>query len=167
MRPTLLSLALLSLGAPTAGAQTPPIVDPNLPEQARRFDFWIGTWRVNLRVHQQDLTWEDEVEAEARIHPVLRGKALLELWDGGDTKGMSLRYFDTAVGRWVMWLDWPRRNRSGSFRLEGAFRHGRAEFETRRRQADGSEILTRYTFSDITDRSLRWDDAFSRDGGRT
>ena len=71
-----------------------------------------GTWSVNLRIHQRDLSWKDEVKAEARIHSILRGKALLELWDGGGIKGMSLRHFDTARRKWVMWLDWPGRNRS-------------------------------------------------------
>jgi hypothetical protein len=166
----LAAFLLASLGLlPGSGlaAQSSAVVEQGLPPEARQFDFWIGTWSVNLRIHQRDLSWKDEVKAEARIHSILRGKALLELWDGGGIKGMSLRYFDTTRRTWVMWLDWPGRNRSGSFRMEGAFRHGRAEFEAKRLEADGGEVITRYTFSDITDRSLRWDDAFSRDGGRT
>ena len=169
MRAPLLT-AFLVLAGTALGAQTfppPAVVDPGLGTEARRFDFWIGTWSVNLRVHQQDLAWKDEVRAEARVHPVLRGKALLELWGSDGIKGMSLRYLDTASARWVMWLDWPGSNRSGSFRMEGGFRHGRAEFEATRLGVDGVETRSRYTFSDITDRSLRWDDAFSRDGGRT
>lgn len=152
--------------APVA-AQVPDVVDPALPAEARAFDFWLGTWSVNLRIQQQDLSWKDEVRAEARIHAVLRGKAVLELWGSDGIRGTSLRSFDPDRGRWVMWLNWPGRNRSGSFRIEGGFRHGRAEFRTRRLDPRGVEVLTRYTFSDITDRSLRWDDAFSTDGGKT
>jgi len=161
---------IASLGLLTGSglsAQFPAVVEQRLPPEARQFDFWIGTWSVNLRIHQRDLSWMDEVQAEARIYSILRGKAVLELWDGGGIKGTSLRYFDTARKKWVMWLDWPGRNRSGSFRMEGAFRHGRVAFEATRLEPDGGEVLTRYTFSDITRNSLRWDDAFSRDGGRT
>ncbi|NIQ57389.1 MAG: hypothetical protein GWN71_29565, partial [Gammaproteobacteria bacterium] len=32
---------------------------------------------------------------------------------------------------------------------------------------DGGETISRYTFSDITPASLRWDDAYSTDGGET
>jgi hypothetical protein len=167
MRTPLPAAACILLAASTLGAQAPAIVDPELAAASRQFDFWLGRWSVNLRIHQQDLSWKDAVHAEARIHSVLRGKAFLELWGSDGIKGMSLRYFDPALERWVMWLDWPGRNRSGSFRLEGGFRHGRAEFEARRLDSDGTETRTRYTFSDITDRSVRWDDAFSRDGGDT
>jgi hypothetical protein len=125
---------------------------------------------VNLRVRQDDGTWADQVRSSAKIYPILSGKAVLELWsdrrqDG--IKGFSLRYFDTARGEWVLWLNWPGSNRSGSSSLAGTFRHGRGEFFSTRRGPDGTETVSRYTFSDITTDSLRWDDAFSTDGGMT
>ena len=62
--------ALILLGPaadPAARVEAPPeraysafSVDP-----ARRFDFWIGTWDVNLRMQQDDLTFADRVRAEA------------------------------------------------------------------------------------------------------
>jgi len=168
MQTPLLAVASLLIAVSSLAAQGPPsAVEPGLPGASRQFDFWLGRWSVTLRIHQPDLTWRDAVHAEARIHSVLRGKAVLELWGSDGIKGMSLRHFDPARGRWVMWLDWPGKNRSGAFRMEGSFRHGRAEFEARRLDSQGVETRSRYTFSDITDRSLRWDDAFSRDGGET
>lgn len=170
---SLLALAVAAIFAlppgsvPHLAAQDFP-VSSTLPAESRHFDFWVGEWDVNLRVRQPDLTWADTHRATARIYPILAGKALLELWseDAEDgIKGYSLRYFDTARDEWVLWLNWPGANRSGSSSLAGAFRHGRGEFFSTGTQPDGTQSISRYTFSDITPSSLRWDDAFSSDGG--
>lgn len=169
----LAALAVLAILTPLPGssahlaAQDFP-VSSALPAESRQFDFWVGEWDVNLRVRQPDLTWADTHRATARIYPILAGKALLELWseDAEDgIKGYSLRYFDTAREEWVLWLNWPGANRSGSSTLAGTFRHGRGEFFSTGTQPDGTQSISRYTFSDITPSSLRWDDAFSSDGG--
>lgn len=157
---------------------TPPValsaqnfpVSSALPIESRQFDFWVGEWDVNLRVRQADGTWADQHRSEAKIYPILNGKAVLELWSEDQVsgiKGYSLRYFDTARDEWVLWLNWPGANRSGSQSLAGSFRHGRGEFFSTSTGQDGTETISRYTFSDVTSESLRWDDAFSRDGGST
>ena len=64
-----------------------------LPAESRQFDFWVGAWDVNQRVQQEDLSWKDSIKAEARVYPILFGKAVLELWDSPNIKGYSLRYF--------------------------------------------------------------------------
>lgn len=137
------------------------------PPEARQFDFWLGKWDVNLRILQDDLEWKDSIAAEAHIISILNGKAILELWDSVPIKGFSLRYFDSDLGRWVLWLNWPGKNRSGSSSLTGAFRHGRGEFYSESQSPDGGRSLQRYTFSDVGPSSLRWDDAYSQDGGRS
>ncbi len=154
--------------APTVAQDFP--VSPSLPAESRQFDFWVGEWDVNLRIRQDDGSWPEAVRATAHVYPVLGGKAVLELWSDARVqgiKGYSLRYFDTARDEWVLWLNWPGPNRSGSSSLAGSFRHGRGEFFSTRANPDGTETISRYTFSDITPTSLRWDDAFSSDGGRT
>jgi len=93
-----------------------------LPAESRQFDFWVGAWDVNLRVQQEDLSWKDSIKAEARVYPILFGKAVLELWDSPNIKGYSLRYFDVKQGKWVLWLNWPGQNSSGSSILIGSFR---------------------------------------------
>ena len=131
--------------------------------EARQFDFWIGAWDVNLRMIQPDNSWKDSVKSKVEIYPILDGKAILELWDSSSIKGFSLRYYDTQKKKWVLYLNWPSNSRSSSVgSLEGNFRHGRGEFFSR----NGNRI-SRYTFCDITPNSLRWDDAFSIDGGKT
>jgi len=175
LRPALQAVivALTIVGASFAGARAAQDdfpVSPALPEEARQFDFWVGTWDVNLRIRQEDGSWPDAVRSTVRIFPILSGKAILELWSDERVegiKGYSLRYFDTARSEWVLWLNWPGPNRSGSSSLAGTFRHGRGEFFSTRANPDGGETISRYTFSDITPTSLRWDDAFSSDGGRS
>ena len=172
MRNKFVSVWLLSLGLlashPGIAETSEPWSNPAFSEDpARRFDFWVGEWDVNLRTLQEDLTWQDSHRARASIYSILGGKAILELWDSQPIKGFSLRYFDTGKNRWVLWLNWPGPNRSGSSSLEGRFRHGRGEFFSTRKQPDGTELLSRYSFSDISPVSLRWDDAYSKDGGKT
>lgn len=138
-------------------------------DPAREFDFWIGEWDVNLRVQQPDKTWRDQHKATAHIYSILGGKAILELWSEGKEgiNGYSLRYYDPKKKKWDLWLNWAGKNRSGTNGLEGEFRHGRGEFFSERKQEDGTTRISRYTFSDITENSLRWDDGYSTDSGKT
>ncbi len=162
----LLSAGLSAQQLPNGAPATWPIND-TLPPEARQFDFWVGEWDVNLRTLQPDNSWKDTYKSVAHIFPILQGKAILELWDEASIKGYSLRYYDTRRKEWVLWLNWPGNNRSGSSSLAGNFRHGRGDFYSRAQSADGSTRISRYSFNDITPVSLRWDDGFSEDGGKT
>jgi hypothetical protein len=136
-------------------------------DKARRFDFWIGTWDVNLRMLQNDGEFRDSVRARANIYSILDGKAVLELWDSVPIKGFSLRYYDPASAAWDLWLNWPSEDRSRTAKFTGRFRHGRADFFAERERDDGATVRLRYSFSDISPFSLRWDDHSSTDGGKT
>lgn len=143
-------------------------------EEARQFDFWIGEWDVNVRTIRPDNTWADWKRSKANIYSILDGRAILELWEDQHNGapmsviiGYSLRYYDSQSGKWILWLNWPSVNTSGSSSLTGKFRHNRGEFFGRRPLNDSISLLSRYTFSDISPTSLRWDDAFSKDGGKT
>jgi len=131
----------------------------------RQFDFWVGEWDVNLRIQQPDKTWLNQVKSKAEIYSINGGRAILELWNDSriqGIKGFSLRYYDWKREKWVLWLNWPSPNASGMSSLEGEFRHGRGEFF-----GGKGDTLTRYSFSDISPYHLRWDDAFTKDGGKT
>ncbi len=151
----------------TVEAQSTEITQAWQTEKDRQFDFWVGEWDVNLRMIQKDLSWKDSVKAKAKIYPILDGKAILELWDSKPIKGFSLRYYDPDQKKWVLYLNWPSNSRSTIGSLSGSFRHGRGQFFSTSQQPGGKEMISRYTFCDITAKSLRWDDAFSRDGGKT
>ncbi len=133
----------------------------------RQFDFWIGSWDVNLRMKQKDLSFLDSVAARASIYSILDGKAILELWDSTPIKGYSLRYYDPELEQWVLSLLWPGRNQASKSRLQGEFRHGRGDFHTSFTDPERNEVRGRYSFNDITPFSLRWDDLWSKDGGQS
>ena len=140
----------------------------NLDKQ-QQFDFWIGEWDVNLRVLQEDLSWKDQHQSTARIYPILGGKAILELWSENEDgiNGYSLRYYNPNKDKWDLWLNWAGKNRSGTRGMECIFRHGRGECFSEQQINDTTNLVSRYTFSDISANRVRWDDAFSRDGGKT
>jgi hypothetical protein len=155
---------LLIMGSLSLQAQLPLPNQLTIPKD-RQFDFWIGEWDVNLRIQQPDKQWLDQIKSKAKIYAINDGRAILELWNDqrpDGIKGFSLRYYDFEKQKWVLWLNWPGKNRSGLSALEGEFRHGRGEFF-----AGKGDTLTRYSFSDISPYHLRWDDAFTRDGGKT
>lgn len=136
-----------------------------------QFDFWIGEWDVNLRTKQADYSWADQKSAIARIYSMMDGQAILELWEEqGNPKGIvgySFRYYDRSLNKWILWLNWPAPNRSASIQMLGSFRNNRGEFFGERPLNDSTRLISRYTFSDITKTSLRWDDAYSSDKGKT
>ncbi len=134
-------------------------------EGPRQFDFWVGEWDVNLRVNNKG-QWVDRTKARCTIYEILDGKAIMELWNAPQIKGFSIRYYNPGTRNWSLWLNWPGNNSSRWFNLSGSFRHGRGEFYTSFVN-NGDSILSRYTFSDITPNSLRWDDGFSKDKGLT
>ncbi len=137
------------------------------PDPHRQFDFWIGEWDVNLRVINDQLEFQDRVSARASIYAILNGRAVLELWDSKPIKGYSLRYYSESSQEWILWLNWPGKNKSSNSSLEGKFCHGRGVFLSSSTDAQGNEEIQQYSFSDISPFSLRWDDMASRDGGKT
>lgn len=135
----------------------------------KKFDFWIGQWDVDLKVRQADNTWKPEHKAVATIYPILDGKAILELWNENEQGilGYSLRYFNTEKKQWELWLNWPSPNRSSMSKLNGNFKDGRGDFFSEYALNNGSKRISRYTFSEITDSSLKWHDGYSKDNGNT
>lgn len=160
--------AAVLLAAWPAVAGPPPSHPPACASpEARGFDFWIGEWDVVNRYKRRTATDFREVgRATDRVHPVAGGCGIVEHWIGwlgpNPIVGFSVRSWDPATGRWDLALLWPRPDATSFTELQGTFRHGRGEFV---RRAEGE--LTRYTFSDVGPDRLRWDDAYSEDGGVT
>jgi hypothetical protein len=140
--------------------------------ESRNFDFWIGEWDIlNRNRGPEDPRWFDTGSATARIYPVVAGCGVVEHWRGnafGDfTVGFSLRAFNPQQGGWDLVLLWPNDGDPRFGELNGGFRHNRGEFYSRNLTAEGDTTLTRFTFSDITPNTLRWQDGNSIDGGQT
>jgi hypothetical protein len=160
------SASRTAMNGPSGAVST----NPACPEpEARQFDFWVGQWDINNRYFVNGERWVDAGVATNLVHPVLGGCAVVEHWAGNlgrsQIRGFSIRMYDPEKGKWVLLLSWPNPERPGFTFLEGNFRHGRGEFFTEGTNAAGDSVLTRYSFSDVTDSSLRWDAASSTDGG--
>jgi hypothetical protein len=96
----------------------------------RRFDFWIGEWRV--------VNSDGTPAGTNRIEKILGGCALQESWAGqGGMNGRSLNSYDARTGRWHQtWVD----DRGDLLLLEGGWRDGKMILEgTRPGKRDQTE----------------------------
>ncbi|WP_163510319.1 hypothetical protein [Fodinicola acaciae] len=137
------------------------------------FDFLPGTWTVHNRKLTAILSggneW-DEFPSRARAWKLFEGTGSavsIDEFQAPDRgfSGMSVRLFDPEKRQWT--IDWAN-SRFGRFEpspVRGGFQDGVGLFYGEDTY-DGRPILVRYTWSDITDRSARWQQAFSADGGQ-
>ena len=137
------------------------------------FDFYMGSWRIHHRRLRERLAGSDEwdeFEGTSRAWPILDGAGniddnVLEL-PTGTYGAISLRTFDPATDQWsIWWLDGRNPGRLDP-PVVGSFKDGIGTFLS----ADtfnGRRILVRFLWSDITDTTCRWEQAFSTDGGTT
>ena len=136
------------------------------------FDFLIGRWKVKNRRLRERLKgsndW-DEFEATVVARHIWGGKANTDEYEGmapfGPIQGMTLRLFDPSSRQWRLY--WAN---SASGILDrpvvGSFENGRGEFYNEDVH-EGRSIYTRFLWSDITETSCRWEQAFSVDGGKS
>ncbi|MER5198980.1 hypothetical protein ACWD3J_36270 [Streptomyces sp. NPDC002755] len=157
------------------------------------FDFLHGAWEVHHRRRTEfldpDSDWE-EFPSTARCRPLFDGAANIDEIDMPHlgTKGLTLRLFDPASGRWS--LNWSS-SRSGRLfpPMIGGFAdtdtdtdaHADADADAGERRGgrrdrgvfygddthDGKDVRARFVWSGVCDTSARWEQAFSLDGGET
>jgi hypothetical protein len=148
----------------------PPASQPAL-DGAHDFDWDIGTWTTHQRrlVHPLtgSTTW-----VEYRGTDVVR-----RLWDGaneglvqadgpaGHLEIFTVRLYEPAARQWsIRFVN--RATGEMSPPVVGEFKEARGEFYSHEDYA-GRAILVRFSVSDITPTSCRFEQAFSADGGRT
>ncbi len=136
---------------------------------SRDFDFLIGRWhihnhRLTERLQGSDV-WEDfEASGTFQLLPGNMGNIddfTTDHWPG--FVGMSLRLFNPATQQWsIYWND----NRINTLQppVVGSFAGGIGRFEGAD-EFQGKAIRVRFIWSDITETSARWEQAFSDDGG--
>ena len=139
---------------------------------ARDFDFWMGRWDVHNRYLRTRLAGSDdwdEFASTSVARPLLDGigneDEFRTDYDGGFI-GMSFRFYDPELDRWaIYWADTRRPGVLdpqvfGSFDGDVGVFQGAAAFE-------GRPIVMRFTWSEITTPTPRWEQGFSDDDGRT
>ena len=136
------------------------------------FDFEIGSWKTHLSRRLHPLTGSDEwVEYEGTtvVRKVWDGRAnLVELEvDGpaGHIEGLSLRLYNPESHQWSLNF---ANSSSGTLAQPtiGEFRDGRGEFYDQE-MFNGRAILVRFVISDIEPNSVRFEQSYSDDGGKS
>jgi len=136
------------------------------------FDFELGTFKTHVKRLLKPLSGASEwteYHGTTTVGKVWGGKAnLVELvMDGpaGRFEGLSLRLYNPATGQWSLNF---ASSRSGALSPPtiGAFENGRGEFYGQE-TLDGRSIFTRFVISRIGPDSVRFEQSFSADGGKS
>ena len=150
---------LAVMGPSATSAQTNPCSAP----QQKQFDFWVGEW---------DLTWPGQNNAETghgtnSIKRVLDGCVVQENFSGADAmhlRGTSLSTFDARAGKWKQtWVD----NEGGYLDFVGEFKDGQMILQREGIRPDGTKVLQRMIWKNITGNGFDWSWEASSDGGKT
>jgi hypothetical protein len=136
------------------------------------FDFEIGTWKTRLKrlVHplSGSTDWT-EYEGVTTVRKVWDGRAnLVELVaDGpaGHFEGLSLRLYNPESRQWSLNFANAAGGTLGRPTI-GEFRDGRGEFHDQE-DFNGRAVLVRFVVEPIDEDTIRFEQAFSGDGGRT
>lgn len=135
------------------------------------FDFEFGRWRTHLKLLRNPLsgstTWV-EYSGTSVVSRVWDGRANLVELDvagtAGRIEGLSLRLYNPQTGQWS--LNFAN---SGGGTLTppvyGGFANGRGEFYGQD-FLDGRAILVRFVIVPQSPNTIRFEQAFSADGGR-
>ena len=162
MKRLFLYLALSAISAGAAFGQNPPQPPPCSSEQAKQFDFWVGTW---------DLEWTDakgnKLKGTNTINKILGGCVIEENFSTGGSQpylGKSHSLYDVKSGLWKQtWVD----SGGAYIDLTGEFKDGRMILRREGTDQKGNKALFRMIFSNIQKDSFLWDWESSSDEGKT
>jgi hypothetical protein len=137
------------------------------------FDFFIGRWKIRNRRLRERLKastdWE-EFEGTTVARTLLGGLGNLDECvmerAAGQLRGMTVRLYDPATRQWSLY--WADNVKAGILQtpMIGRFEGGRGEFYSQE-PFEGRHIFCRFIWSEITQASCRWEQAYSPDGGKT
>jgi hypothetical protein len=148
--------------SPLFARQTSTTQNPCLAPQQKQFDFWVGEW---------ELSWPGQNPGETghgtnRINRIMDGCVVQENFSGGDSmhlRGTSVSTFDARSGHWKQtWVD----NEGGYLDFVGDFSNGQMILQ-REAVRNGTKILQRMVWKNITASEFDWSWEASSDGGKT
>ena len=136
------------------------------------FDFEIGTWKTHLKRRLHPLSGSDEWtehEGTSTVRKVWNGRAnLVELVaDGpaGHFEGLNLRLYNPRSHQWSLNFANAATGSLGQPTI-GEFKDGRGEFYDQE-DFNGRAVLVRFVMIPVDADTIRFEQAFSDDGGRT
>ena len=154
-----------TLGAASAGASV-------MRDGQHDFDFTIGKWKTQITRLQDPLsgstTWI-KMQGTKTERKIWNGRAHLEEIEAdgptGHWEGMTLFLYDPQAHQWSQTYASSKDGTLGK-PIIGAFNNGRGELFGQDTYKDRT-ILVRGLWSDITQDSHKFEQAFSEDGGKT
>jgi hypothetical protein len=170
----LLLVALLAAwAAPVHASQNSPApaaAAPNLTG-LHDFDFLFGEWKVHHHVFKVATNAWVDFEGTSSTRPIMGGAGNIEdnvlHAPSGTYRAAGLRSYDEATGQWaIWWLDGRAPYGPIDPPVKGGFEKGEGFFYSDD-TLNGQPIRTRYSWIHITPTSARWEQAFSKDGGKT
>jgi len=178
------SLAASSVVWHAAAVSAQPKLDAGSPPApvARRdgrhdFNFSIGRWRTHITRRVHPLSGSSEwanYDGTSVVRTIWDGRASLGETEAqgpaGQLEALSLRLYNPESHQWSLSYASTGGTTSTPTSLTvptiGEFKDGRGEFYDTEFY-NGRDILVRNIWSDITAMSIRFEQAFSEDGGRT
>jgi hypothetical protein len=137
------------------------------------FDFWFGNWKVRNRRLKEALAGSSEwieFDATVKARPVWGGAANFDEYEALDTPwgeihGATFRLYDEKSQQWAIY--WANRN-NGRIdpAMYGSWADGRGEFYDQELYR-GRAIYVRFLWLPESEKNVRWEQAFSDDGGKT
>lgn len=138
----------------------------------RDFDFEIGTWKTHVKRRLRPLTGSTtwvEMQGISTVKKILNGRAnMVELVADGEGvhfEGLSLRLYNPQARQWSLNFS---NMASGTLEIPtiGEFKNGVGEFYGQE-SLGGRAILVRFVITPLMPDSIRFEQAFSDDGGKT
>ena len=163
--------AMMSATETSAGA-----VSDAAGRSARRgassdWDWLVGTWDVRHRKLRERLVQSQdwfEFDGSCTNWPLLDGRGNVDdnvFYTPEETyRGVGIRAFDPETGLWAIWWLDSRAPTKLDVPVRGGFENGVGIFLAEDTW-NGTPITVRFRWSDITENSATWDQAFSTDGG--
>lgn len=167
----MLCAPLLPARAQSAASAPPPALAQATRDGQRDFDFEIGHWRTHLRFRAPlsgSAEWA-EYTGTSIVTKVWDGRANLVELDvegpRGRIVGLSLRLYNPQARQWSLNFS---NARSGTLAkpVVGEFKEGRGEF-LGVEEHEGRAVLVRFVITPITSDSVRFEQSYSDDWGRT
>ncbi|MCU1416647.1 MAG: hypothetical protein JWP32_821 [Schumannella sp.] len=134
------------------------------------FDFLFGAWTVHNRKIRDNTDPECtewiEFDAEQTASPILNGAGNVDEMRLDDFVGFTLRLWSPDEEVWRIW--WSATNAPGVLDepVVGRFADGVGRFEGVQ-MVGGAETVVRFEWTTKDPQTPKWDQFFSRDGGKT